>query len=57
MWSPSVIFSDNLMSSFSSRVPRVLYITHFLNHFWGGGAKGQPARKADNLTSICERIV
>jgi hypothetical protein len=25
--------------------------------FWGGGVKGRPARKADNLTVICEPIV
>jgi hypothetical protein len=24
---------------------------------WGGGGKGRPARKADNLTAICEPIV
>jgi hypothetical protein len=24
---------------------------------WGGGGKGRPVRKADNLTAICEPIV
>jgi hypothetical protein len=24
---------------------------------WGGGGEGLPARKADNLTAICEPIV
>jgi hypothetical protein len=34
-----------------------LFLNGYTRNLPGGGGKGRPARKADNLTAICEPIV